>query len=192
MLSCYQPLGRRAAAAPGSSTQRGARVSGEEAFDSPGSFLGCLLRISSAQLASLDSIRDCLIDLRWYPRLTSTAREYHVLKYFHRGAAVSSFRGPFLQSRFSRRNVAVRLGTPVNDSLNGVVLHRTYSPNTELCRFLGILALRIGDEGPSAEDISLLPVGRQGQGKDAILEIRCEFPHGAHSPATQILHRAEA
>ena len=69
-----------AAAAPGSSQQWCPRVSGEEAFDSLGSFLGCLLRISSAQLASLDSIRDCLIDLRWNPRLTSSGREYHVLK----------------------------------------------------------------------------------------------------------------
>src|ERR1700730_4529073 len=69
-----------AAAAPGSSQQRGTRVFGEEAFDSLGSFLGCLLRISSAQLASLDSIRDRLIDLRWNPRLTSTGQECQVLK----------------------------------------------------------------------------------------------------------------
>jgi len=69
-----------AAAAPGSSTQRGTRVSGEEAFDSLGSFLGGLHRISSAQLASLDSIRDRLIDLRWNPRLTSTGQECQVLK----------------------------------------------------------------------------------------------------------------
>jgi hypothetical protein len=67
-------------AASGSSTQRGARVSGEEAFDSLGSFLDCLLRISSTQLASLDSIRDRLIDLRWNPRLTSTGQYYQVLK----------------------------------------------------------------------------------------------------------------
>jgi hypothetical protein len=62
------------------STQRGTRVSGEEAFDSLGSFLGGLHRISSAQLASLDSIRDRLIDLRWNPRLTSTGQECQVLK----------------------------------------------------------------------------------------------------------------
>ena len=39
-----------------SSQQWCTRVSEEEAFDSLGSFLGCPLRISSAQLASLDSI----------------------------------------------------------------------------------------------------------------------------------------
>ena len=50
--------------------QRGTRVSREEAFDSLGSFLGCLHRISSAQLAILDSVRDRLIDLWWNPRLT--------------------------------------------------------------------------------------------------------------------------
>jgi hypothetical protein len=83
---------------PGSSKQWCSCVLGEEAFDLLGSFLGCLLRISSAQLASLDSIRDRLIDLRWNPRLTSSGREYHVLKYFHWGAAVRSFGGPFLQS----------------------------------------------------------------------------------------------
>ena len=43
--------------------------------------------------------------------------------------------GPFIQSRFSRRNATVRLGTPVNDSLNGIVLHGTHCPNAELCRF---------------------------------------------------------
>jgi hypothetical protein len=69
-----------AAAVPGSSQQRGTRVSGEEAFDSLGPFLGCLLRINSPQLASLDSIRDRLIDLRWNPRLTSTGQDYQVLK----------------------------------------------------------------------------------------------------------------
>jgi hypothetical protein len=69
----------RFCAAP-ESTQRGTRVPGEEAFDSLGSFLGCLLRIGSAQLASLDSIRDCLIDLRRNPRLTSGTRKYHVLE----------------------------------------------------------------------------------------------------------------
>ena len=63
-----------------SSEQRCSRVSGEEAFDSLGSFLGGLRRISSAQLASLDSIRDRLIDLRWNPRLTSTGQECQVLK----------------------------------------------------------------------------------------------------------------
>jgi hypothetical protein len=72
--------GAAAAAAPGSSTQRGPRVSREEAFDLLGSFLGCLLRISSAQLASLDSVRDRLIDLRWNPRLTSTGQQCPVLK----------------------------------------------------------------------------------------------------------------
>ena len=72
--------GAAAAAAPGSSTQRGTRVFREEAFDSLGSFLGCLLRISSAQLASLDSVRDRLIDLRWNPRLTSTGQQCPVLK----------------------------------------------------------------------------------------------------------------
>jgi len=71
---------RAAAAAAESSQQRGTRVSGEEAFDSLGSFLSCLLRISSAQLASLDSIRDRLIDIRWNPRLTSTGQDYQVLK----------------------------------------------------------------------------------------------------------------
>ena len=75
---CYRSVA--AASAPGSSKQRGSRVSGEEAFDSLGPFLGCLLRISSAQLASLDGIRNCLIDVRWNPRLTSSGREYHVLK----------------------------------------------------------------------------------------------------------------
>ena len=72
--------GAAAAAAPGSSTQRGTRVSREEAFDLLGSFLGCLLRISPAQLASLDSVRDRLIDLRWNPRLTSTGQQCPVLK----------------------------------------------------------------------------------------------------------------
>ena len=72
--------GAAAAAAPGSSTQRGTRVSREEAFDLLGSLLGCLLRISSAQLASLDSVRDRLIDLRWNPRLTSTGQQCPVLK----------------------------------------------------------------------------------------------------------------
>jgi hypothetical protein len=75
---CYRSVA--AASAPGSSKQRGSRVSGEEALDLLGPFLGCLLRISSAQLASLDGIRNCLIDLRWNPRLTSGGREYHVLK----------------------------------------------------------------------------------------------------------------
>src|SRR5580692_2375329 len=74
---CYRSVA--AASAPGSSKQRGSRVSGEEAFDSQGPFLGCLLRISSAQLASLDCIRNCLINFRWNPRLTSSGREYHVL-----------------------------------------------------------------------------------------------------------------
>jgi hypothetical protein len=69
-----------AAAAPGSSTQRGTRVAGEEAFDSLGSFLGGLGRINAAQLASLYRIRDRLIDLRWNPRLTSTGQERQVLK----------------------------------------------------------------------------------------------------------------
>ena len=63
-----------------SSEQWCSRVSGEEAFDSLGSFLGGLQRISSAQLASLDSIGDRLIDLRWNPRLTSTGQECQVLK----------------------------------------------------------------------------------------------------------------
>ena len=63
-----------------SSEQWCSRVSGEEAFDSLGSFLGGLHRISSAQLASLDSIGDRLIDLRWNPRLTSTGLECQVLK----------------------------------------------------------------------------------------------------------------
>jgi hypothetical protein len=78
----YQPKPTiiAAAAAPGLSQQRGTRVFGEEEFDSLGSFLGCLLRISSAHLASLDSIRDRFIDLRWNARLTSSGREYHVLK----------------------------------------------------------------------------------------------------------------
>ena len=72
--------GAAAAAAPGSSTQRGTRVSREETFDLLGSFLGCPLRISSAQLASLDSVRDRLIDLRWNPRLISTGQQCPVLK----------------------------------------------------------------------------------------------------------------
>ena len=63
-----------------SSEQWCSRVTGKEAFDSLGSFLGCLRRISSAQLASLDSIRDRLVDLRWNPRLTSTGLECQVLK----------------------------------------------------------------------------------------------------------------
>src|SRR6516162_1087352 len=154
---CYRSVA--AASAPGSSKQPASRVSGEEAFDSLGSFLGCLLRISSAQLTSLDSIRDRLIDLRWNPRLTSTGREYHILKYLHRSAAVPSFGGHFLQSRFSRRNHIVYL-TPVNDSLDGILLHGTQCPNTEPCRLLGILTPGIGDEGPSAGNISLLAVGR--------------------------------
>jgi len=75
-------------------------------------------------------------------------------------AAVTSFGGPFFQSRFSRRNTTVRLGTPVNDSLNGIILHGTHCPNAELCRFLGIFALGIGDEGPSTQNRSLLAVRR--------------------------------
>jgi len=63
-----------------SSEQLCSRVSGEEAFDSLRSCLGGLYRISSAQLASLDSIRDRLIDLRWNPRLISTGQECQVLK----------------------------------------------------------------------------------------------------------------
>ncbi len=63
-----------------SSEQWCSRVSREEAFDSLGPFLGGLHRISSAQLASLDSIRDRLIDFRWNPRLTSTGQDYQVLK----------------------------------------------------------------------------------------------------------------
>jgi len=73
-------LYRYAAAAPGSSTQRGTRVAGEEAFDSLGSFLGGLGRINAAQLASLYRIRDRLIDLRWNPRFTSTGLECQVPK----------------------------------------------------------------------------------------------------------------
>src|SRR5262249_32601450 len=72
---CYRSVA--ATSAPASSKQRGTRVSGEEAFDSLGSFLRCLLGISSAQLTSLDSIRDRPIDLRWNPRLTSIVRQSH-------------------------------------------------------------------------------------------------------------------
>jgi hypothetical protein len=44
--------------------------------------------------------------------------------------------------------------------LNGIVLHGTHCPKTELCRFLEIFALRIGDEGLSTANRSLLAAAR--------------------------------
>ena len=117
-----------------------ARITGKETVYLLGSLFRCLLRISSAHLASLDSIRNRLIDFRWNPRLTSSSREYHVVKYLHRSAVVPSFGGSFLQSRFPRRNVTVSLGTPVKrlfewnrPAWNRPPKHRTLPPPRDFC-----------------------------------------------------------
>ena len=114
------------------------------------------------KLAGLDRIGDRLVHFRRDARLASASGKDLILEHFHRAGAIAAGSGPFVQGGFARRNVALGFGTPVDHSLDRVLLHRTERPGAEFRGFLRILAFGVGNERPSAQNAFGGTAGRHG------------------------------
>src|SRR5260370_19610794 len=124
--------------------------------------LGCLLlRIGSSQLTSLNGIRIRVVTLRWNRRFAASGREYIVFEYFHWAIFVTAEFSGFLQSRFSRRDVALRFDAPINHPPNRIVAHRTQRPHTELRGGLWVFSFSFLHASPTTQHALLLALQRR-------------------------------